>query len=31
LNILAGYLGVSAVHLSRIRRKLKAAAPEPAR
>lgn len=28
LNILAGYLGVSAVHLSRIRRKLKIALPQ---
>ncbi len=31
LHILAGYLGVSAVHLSRIRRKLKAALPGQAR
>lgn len=29
LHILAAYLGVSAVHLSRIRRKLKSAAPAP--
>jgi CRP-like cAMP-binding protein len=30
LHILAAYLGVSAVHLSRIRRKLKSASPPPA-